>query len=108
MNFKETNERLGAAMRAQAAATDACARTWRIADTLHVEIRPTSYGHDGIHVMGFWMRRGDTYRDANRVDDLTARELRQMAAVRDLVEQWMAGTIDDLPTECPLEIVRLA
>lgn len=106
MKFRDLTETVTKNYKAYTDALRASERRWRLTDTLTIDIRPSSWGADGVCVSLF-LRNGD-YGSEVRFGDLSHKDILRVAMVRQYVDRWIAGEIDELPVDEPREIVDLA
>jgi hypothetical protein len=94
------------------AAGNAMERIWvvrplgRADPGLEVRVGRTRWDDNGVLLGVFVSRANGSSCDPFR--DLTMDELRQVMACRMVVDLWVAGVIDDLPVEAPIETATTA
>ncbi len=115
MKFKEFQDRFGAVTSERDRLDAAVRREWDLGDgpygqNLIATIFWSSYsnsieGDDPKISLGVGARSFG-YGEV-RIDQLSASQLRRIAAVKEYVARYMQNEIDELPLECPIEILQL-
>lgn len=86
-----------------------CNRTWQLTDRLSVRIAVYGFGGGApqlsISVEGVYAwnepHGGQLVYIDRPISDLTMSDLRRVTMARNVFEQWIAGEIDELPTDPP-------
>lgn len=115
MKFKEFQDHFGAAMAERDRLDAMVRREWDVGEgpygqNLIATIFWTSYSNnlegDDAKIMLGVGARSLGYGEV-RLDHLSASQLRRIAAVKEYVARYMQNEIDELPLECPIEILQL-